>query len=352
MYNGFGNYRMGGAGGGQNSMMVMMCCVLCVCVLCCAIGYFTNMFCGMSKSLGRSCGQSDTPMPQYDPVEAPSDPAADSPTSALQTCAKAISPTTRLANDPRPEVHPSSCKGVERMQGRDCFYWKVDEDPLTKLARWVRVTNGDADMYNPACSPKVKCDTKINFDNPEMGSYREADVAPLIKWGNCKAVTATATNRDATLTQFDNAAKALTVSTTGYGNWTSVKSRILYDRISGFIGQNDMMIAINNVKKAANHLKKSEMFSDQSVPMDAYAYMIEAASRTYVEDAAWIYNMAVLMNQDVHKNLWSKLTLRGRWLYWMKFLRSAVPLKDRRGAMQDWTVLTQSTTVNAKAPEP
>lgn len=348
MYNGFGNYGRGG--GGQETMMIMVCCVCCVCLLSVLGGYFTNMFCGISSSLGKSCPPKETTPPPQLPVVVPSDTEEPSVATTLQTCAKAVSKAARNSNDPRPEIQPASCQGVARMQGRDCFYWTVDKDQVTGLARWVRVNDGDTDAYNPNCTPVVKCDTKINFTNPEMGFYREDNPSPMIKLGNCKAVAVTATNRTATLTQLTAAAKAVGVRTYNYGPWDNVKSRILYDRIAGYIGQTDMMVAINNAKRAMAYLKQPLMFSDQLVPMDAFAYTIEAAVRTLVGDSGWVYNMAVLMRNTEHRTVWQNQTQRSKWNYWIQFLRKAVPAKDRRIAMQDWTKLTQAVLPTVRAP--
>lgn len=331
MYNGLG---MGGAGGmgGQEMMMISCCCVVCICIAVVLMGYFTNVFCGMG--FGKSCEPEETTPPPFEDVPIDTSPPVFAP--SVQTCSKVVAPIKRAANDPRPEIQAKACEGVERVTGRDCYFWTVQPDKHTNLASWVRVNSGEFDMYDPTCTPnmKVKCASKINFDDPEMALYREDSAQKLFEVGKCKPFVRTDTENK-TVKAITALASKVVARTTGRGTWSTSKSKMLYDGVERYIGQNDLTVTLKNVETAVKFLQNPNQFSDKSIPMHALCYMVEAACRT-LNEPDWINNMAKQMGLAGHRSRWQTKTLPNRWEYFVDELVRMMGKKQPGRPMVSW----------------
>lgn len=341
MYNGFGgNYGRMGAGGGQEMMLIMVCCVCCLCIASLVGLYWTNAMCSVSTSLGRSCQPATSApyIPPAVPVESIT-PVTGTSTGSVTQCSKQVAPAKRTGPDPRPEIQPSACQSESRVTGRDCFYWKVEADNLSGMARWVRVNedDGESDLLNPNCKPLVKCDNKIKFNDPEMTLYREDSPASMLRIGKCQVITAPTNTRSSTILAITRLAKSLAVKTWTVGDWTKLLSTVVYDKIEKYIGQNDLTAVLRNLDTTGKALKAYDMFNENTIPMDAFAYMLEAAVRT-LNDASWVYNNTLLLKRPEYRSTWQGQPSRQKWNYYIQCLQRWI-FQVQRSEMQNWTVI-------------
>lgn len=297
-YGGYGGY---GAGGGNEMMIVILCCICCLSIACLAGGYFTNIFCKVSTSLGRSCPPPETPSPppySPDPSETQKPGYSGGGDGSVNACSEAWGKTARAKNDPRPPIRPEYCANETRTIGRDCYFWKVDSDPVTGQARWMRIPDPDdpkADLRTGGvCTPVVQCANLI--DPKTLDRYSELEPGQLLK--QCTAVASTATNETDTIREITKEARNVTTYWTGTRAWNNTHSKIWYDRLLPFIGQRDMKVYIANSGRAAkalmNKLKSSTMRKS------TFAYILEAAVRSPENRADWILDVT---NRFVNKTL-------------------------------------------------
>jgi len=323
MYNGYGGYGgMSGGMGGQETMMLVVCCICCVCLLCLFGAWYSNMLCSMSSSMGRSCVPATTtpspePLGDMDMSEAPSTGTVSN------TCSQAYANTFRGPKDPRPPIRPEACQGQTRTVGRDCFYWEVQNDPATNLARWMRrVDPEDQNMnikYSGACQPIVRCP---NFIDPKtLERYSESDARALLN--QCVAMTPAANNQTNTIKEVTKQAKTVGASWTGTQSWTDTHSKIWYNQMLRFIGQKDLKVYIANSAKATITLKRK--LGVDTLRKGTFAYMLEAAVRSPDNRADWIVDVV---------NKFYNQTLRGMRKtenYFISYLRTLIrnpPLKS------------------------
>lgn len=280
-------YGGGGMMGGDGSYMMIMlvCCVCCVCVLSLVGGYWGNLFCGISKSLGRSCPADETQAP--DPTLAPYD-ETQAPTVVTQpTCNSTYGFASRSKNDPRPMLRASSCVGTEGVPGRDCYMWVVDSDPVTGQARWVRLNDGEFDRKSsdPSCKTAVTCSTGGKIDFSKLTAYRDDAPGSLTKL--CSATPDTANSRDATIRLVTQKAVAARIN-----GWTSVNSGVWYAQVSKRLGQRDIAAIVNNVVRASEKVRGK--LNRATLDKTTYAAMLEAALVTKYNEPDWIMTLTLL----------------------------------------------------------
>lgn len=284
MYNGmYGGYGGGGMGG-QEMMIISVCCLCCICLAVIGLGYFTNMFCGMGEKFGKSCpakSPSDS-LSNTDPL--PSDvPAA--PSSVVESCSQAWGRQSRAKNDPRPPIRPEYCRSAGRQLGRDCYYWEVQDDPVTGMARWMRKADeedGKNDLrYGGECTPVVQCPTFI--DPKTLDRYSEVEAQQLLK--QCQAVATTASNETETIRELTRAARTVSRKWIDVA-WGDVHSRIWYNTVLRFVGQRNLKPHIDNASKAAKNLMNK--FNTDIMRKSTFAYILEAAIRAPDNRSDWI----------------------------------------------------------------
>lgn len=283
MYNGYGyGGGYGGAGmmGGQEMMIMLLCCCCCACLISVVGGYFTNIFCKLSTSLGSKCEPDETPAPIVPETSSPSTTIA-----SVDTCNAAWGKTARGVNDPRPPIRPEYCQNATRAVGRDCYLWEVQPDPVTGMGRWMRkqdTEDGKADLrYGGECTPMVTCSTMI--DPVSLEGYSETKPQPLL--GQCKAVAATAGSETETIKFLTKEARRASVWKDTYA-WTDSHSKRWYDRVKRYVGQRDLSAYILNSVKAVKNLK-TKMQSDR-ISKSTFAYILEAAVRAPDNRPEWI----------------------------------------------------------------
>lgn len=327
MYNGMGGYGYGSGGGmqGQEMMIFVLCCVCCVCLLSLLGGWYSNIFCGVSTSLGKSCPV-NTPVPEVQ------DTSNDTPGPATNntvsnTCSEAYAKTFRGPKDPRPPIRPEACQGATRTIGRDCFYWEVQSDPTTGLARWMRKTDPeDANQqvkFSGACQPTVRCS---NFIDPKtLERYSESDSQALLN--QCVAVTPAANNENNAIKELTKQAKAVGATWIGTQAWNDTHSRVWYNQMLRFIGQKDLKVYLANSAKAAQTLKRK--LGVNSIRKGTFASILEAAVRSPDNRADWIIDVV---------NKYYNQTLQGMQRteqYFVSYLRRLI----MRPPMKQWDAI-------------
>lgn len=323
MYGGMGGgYGMGGMRG-DNTMMMVMCCVCLVCIASLAIGYFTGAFCSVSPALGRCQGRGGGGGPDEEeemdpgplPSGPPSRPGAGGPTGGVDLCSESWGSTPRTGNDPRPPIRPEYCQSAARVVGRDCYYWKVEADPVTGRARWMRVADdAKGDMRTGAeCAAQVKCPLVI--DPASLPRYSELEPTELLK--QCTAVAATATNQGDTLKFLTQAAAEVSANWTDTAAWTDSHSKVWYDGVMRYVGQKDLSVYISNSAKAATTVKNK--FNMQSLRKSTFAYILEAAVRSPENRADWIIDIVNVFNNR------ALTAAQANEAFFVAYLRGLVP---------------------------
>lgn len=290
MLGGYNNYGYGGRqGGGQEMMLIVLCCICCVCVVSILAGYWFNLFCGVSTSLGKSCPPKET-----DPPLAPEtgDPVPSPPTALVDPCTAAFASERRTGSDPRPPLRAQSCMNsptaAAGVRGRDCHMWTVVADPVTQQARWMRVpeVEGVRDKYDATCTRKeVDCPAYLN--PLELQAYTDINPRDLIN--KCRAVAPTATTKNDTIRQVTAAANRIG-NFSGAKRWTDANSEIWYSQVARFIVQKNLTTYINNVEIAANAVKNKLKITTMSKA--AIAAMLEANVKGgATNEPEWIINV-------------------------------------------------------------
>ena len=291
---GYNNYGMGGMGGmgrgqggGMEMMMSVLCCVCCVSLLCIFAGYYFNLFCGVSKSMGKSCPADPTPEPTIDPNAPTTGPV--NPYASLNCSAK-YQGESRAANDPRPPIAAAGCTGQTRVTGRDCFYYTVQSDPMSGLARWVRVNDepGKADAKNAACKPVVDCPVFVDFAATDMAGYRDNDAGPLIK--KCKPVVEGGSTKVTMVPLITAEARKAGVVTNGVA-WSNAHSTVWVNRMATALQGRNIAAHIANTAAAAVTVKKK--LNQASISTQTFAAMLEAACYPVTNQPDWISSIAV-----------------------------------------------------------
>ena len=285
----------GGYGGGMprqdNSMMLIICCVCVVCVISLVVGYFMGAFCSVSPAMcpngkgGGGGGEDEEEMPSGPvPSGAPGLGGGGGP---VDLCSESWGSTPRTANDPRPPIRPEYCQGTPRVVGRDCYFWKVDADPVTGRARWMRVADtnkGDA-KTGSECQAQVTCPVVI--DPATLPRYSELEPTELLN--QCTAVAASATNEADTIKFLTQSAQEVSANWKDTAAWTDTHSKIWYTNVTRYVGQKDLSVYISNSVKAAVTAKNQ--FGIQSLRKATFAYILEAAIRTPENRADWILDV-------------------------------------------------------------
>lgn len=297
-----------GAGGGQEMMIMMCCCICCVCVLSLFAGYWFNLFCSVSPSLGRGCKELEEEKERKKREQEAADAAnrTEAPTTTttttLASCSK-LNAKARGSRDPRPPIDPNACRDQERTEGRDCYYWKVDSDAVTGQARWVRVNDGTADARSgsASCKPVVSCADKIDFASTEFTDYTERNANAL--FAKCSPITQGANTKSTTIDAITRAARSVPVkNAVTKGDWTKDNSTAVYNLLTRYIGQNDLSVRVSNAANAAKKLIASNAFNRKHLDSVTFAYVLEAAIRKS-EEPDWIISQTNLF-----------LSKRGWWV--------------------------------------
>ena len=282
---GYGGY---GQSGGMEMMMIVLCCLCCFSIVSLAAGYFFNLFCGLSPSLGMKCedkSATSAPTTSDDDTDTTGAPAVDS-------CNPARGGISRGGADPRPPLRAEYCNNGQRVPGRDCHYWKVEADPVTQMARWVREpdpNNANADMFDGTCRKQVNCPPKLDFSQQGLPGYNDQNPGPLV--AKCKVITPTANNENATvkyLTSIARKANALN----GSQPWTDANSRQWYNRVIKLVAQRDLAPLADNTLKAITQVKKK--LGQDRIRKATFAAMMEAALRGDENQADWIYTVTMV----------------------------------------------------------
>lgn len=291
---GYNNYGMGGMGGmgrgqggGMEMMMSVVCCVCCVSLLCIFAGYYFNLFCGVSKSMGKSCPADQETLPPYDPLL---DTTAPVNTYSTNMCNPTYQGQSRAANDPRPPINAAACTGQTRVTGRDCFYYAVQPDPMSGLARWVRVADepGKADAKNAACTPVVNCPVVIDFAATDMAGYRDNNAAPLSK--KCTPVVAGGSTKTTMVPLITAAARSAGVQFNSV-LWSNAHSTVWVNRMATALQGRNISAHIANTASAARTAKKK--LNQQFISTQTFAAMLEAACYPITNQPDWISSVAV-----------------------------------------------------------
>lgn len=288
MYNGFGGgyggYGVGGQGG-MEMYMIIICCCCCLCIASVVGGWYSNVFCSVSSSMGRSC-QADVPEPA--PLEEPEPMPESSPSSMLTACSESWNRVNRDKNDPRPPIRAEACQDQTRTLGRDCYFWEVQADKLTGMARWMRKPDPEdsgADMRTGnTCQPAVKCKTVL--DPATLEQYTDSNPAALLK--QCTAVGPYATNKDAAIKELTNQAKKIQ-QWTGTSVWNDTNSRIWYVKMQRYIGQRDLVPYYNNALLAVKNFQRK--IGSNALRKTTLAYVLEATIRAPDNRSDWIVSV-------------------------------------------------------------
>lgn len=287
----YGGYGGGGMGMRQdNSMMLIICCVCVACVVSLAIGYFMGAFCSFGlcpPGKKRDGGEYEEEMPAG-PVPSGAPGGLGGGGGPVDLCSESWGSTPRTGNDPRPPIRPEYCQSAARVVGRDCYYWKVEADPVTGRARWMRVvddTKGDM-KTGSECVAQVKCPVVI--DPASLPRYSELEPTELLQ--QCTAVAATATNEADTIKFLTQAAQEVSANWKDTAAWTDTHSRLWYTNVTRYVGQKDLSAYIGNSVKAAITVKNQ--FGIQSLRKATFAYILEAAVRTPENRADWIIDVS------------------------------------------------------------
>lgn len=286
-YGGMYGGGMGGMGGGSEMYMIV-CSMCCLCIVLVVAAYFTNALCKLG--FGKSC-KTEEPT---SPPPPPGTPAP--PSSSVNTCSEAYGRAARGRNDPRPAIRPEYCKEETRTLGRDCYFWEVQSDPVTGMARWMRKADPDdpkADLKSGGdCTPTVKCSTSI--DPKTLDGYSE--IAPQALLKQCTAVAGTATTQDDTIKALTAEARGVTTYWTGTTAWSDVHSRIWYDRVARFVGQRDLKVYISNAVKATKNVMNK--LTTSTISKSTFAYVLEAAVRSPENRSDWILDVVNKFNNS------------------------------------------------------
>ena len=291
MYNGGFGYG-GGYGGGQGGMemyMIICCCICCLCIACVVGGWYSNVFCKMNSSLGRSCKEPE-PAPAPEVIEPPAPATDETASGALTACSEAWNRAPRSNKDPRPAIQAQACQGQTRTLGRDCYFWKVEPDKLTGMARWMRIPDpddpGKADMRTGAsCQPSVRC--KPMIDPATLEQYTDGNPAALLD--QCAAIGPTATNEAAAIRELTARANRKIKQWSGTSAWSNQNSDIWYRTMKRFIGQRDLSPYYDNTLKAVENFQKK--IGTTNLRKATLAYALEAAVRAPTNNAQWIVDV-------------------------------------------------------------
>lgn len=288
MYNGYGGMNGGyggrGGGNGQEMMIIVVCCICCLCLASIAGGYWANLFCGMSSSLGRSCSPKETAGPTY--VSPPTEPAG--PTYSTSTCNPTFAAAVRRGSDPRPPLNASACVNSAQITGRDGFFWTVQADPQSGLAKWVRVTSSAlADARDgTVTTPEINCPALIDFT--QLPAYSDNNPTSLI--AKCSVSPVTATTKEATVALVSSAGRRIGAGLVN-GGWNDINSKVWYRESAKWIGQRDLAAIVENTVKAAT-LVKNKLKRNQ-LTKATFATMLEAAVRNKDNSADYIYSVTL-----------------------------------------------------------
>jgi hypothetical protein len=281
MYGGAG----GRGGGGMEMMMIVICCICCLCLVSIFAGYWFDMFCGVSPSLGRNCKKKDEEEDNDNSQPNTGDPIVPPP--AVETCNSTRAKVVRAARDPRPELLAHACNGATKVTGRDCFYWRVEPDPVTRMARWVRETDSDlTDFRDGSCvKEQVRCTNRIDFS--KMQEY--TDLNPGMLLAQCTPVNPSADTRETTVEEITKAATRVGVST-GNSVWNNQDSMIWYDRVANKVLQRSVFTLINNTETAAKNVRNSMGRTRMSKVV--FATMLEAAMSSTTSNIDYIGDLS------------------------------------------------------------
>lgn len=318
----YGNYGYGGYGGGmgmmggQETMLIALCCVCCIC-LCVVVGLWASNA-GCSAGFGRSCPAKTNPPTVIQPQ-----PSDDDGRPSMDICTEEWGKQVRAPNDPRPPIRPEYCKTATRAIGRDCYYWEVQADPVTGMARWMRKTDDDkGDMRSGGtCTPEVQCKNVI--DPATLGRYTDLEPEDLLK--QCTAVAGTATNEADTIKMLTEQAKAVGGTWTGTLAWSAAHSKIWYDQVLPYIGQKDLNAYIANAVKATQTVK--DRFASTTMLKSTFAYILEAAVRSPENRADWIIDIV---------NQYNNITLKPRDMNEKYFVSYLKRVMAPHGKMVNW----------------
>ena len=288
----------GGMGGGSSEMIiVVLCCICCICLSSVFAGYFFNIFCGISSSLGKSCSPAATsgpvlptgPQPTYKP----------SSSSSVQTCSQQYEGQARAANDPRPPINANACTNADRQTGSDCFYWTTVADNLTGQAKWVRVTDtAQADSRNAACSPTVNCPLIVDFNSQSMAGYTDNNAAPLLtKCTPVRLPANTAGSIASNITKVATSSGVIHRSTSGSVAWTPSMSTLWTNVMKTQLQGRDYTAAIVNTGTATLTVKAA--LGQTTIDTATFAGMLEAAITPSSNDPAWIVDTVNLWKGQI-----------------------------------------------------
>ena len=275
MFGNYGNMGMygggGRGGGGMEMMLIVICCICCLCLASIFAGYWFDMFCGISPGLGRNCKKDEEE--EDDNNDNPVPPGTFEPSPMVETCNSSRAKVVRSARDPRPELHAHMCNGATKVTGRDCFYWRVEPDPVTRMARWVRETDSDlTDFRDGSCvKEQVRCTNRIDFS--KLQEY--TDLRPESLLQQCTPVNPSADTRETTVEEITRAAGKVGVVNARTSNWNSQDSMVWYDTIARKISQRSMFTIISNTQTAAISLRTALGRTQMSKVL--FATMLEAA---------------------------------------------------------------------------
>jgi hypothetical protein len=319
-----GGYGGGyGQGGGMEMMMIMICCLCCFSIISLAVGYFSNIFCGISTSLGTNCTPKDTAPPDDGRDDQPITSAPN-----VETCNSARGGISRGGSDPRPPLRAEYCNNGQKVPGRDCHYWKVEADPVTQMARWVREpdpNNPNADMFDGTCRKQVQCPKKIDFTQQGLPGYNDNNPGPLI--AKCSQVIPTATNESATIKYLTSVARKVNALNGGL-QWTDANSRQWYNRVVRLVAQRDLAPLADNTLKAATQVKRR--LGQDRISKWVFATMMEAALRGDENQADWIFTVTMMWVNSVS----SQPRQRSEEAY-VRHLAAAI----KPGTLQTWRTI-------------
>jgi hypothetical protein len=302
---GMGGGMGGGYGRGQGTemMVVVLCCVCCFCLVSVLAGYWFNLFCGVSTSLGKSCTP-QTPAP-VTPSGIDTTKPADA-TYSVSTCNTAFEGQFRAANDPRPAINAQACQGYlpsdgsPGLTGRDCFYYQTATDPKTQLQRWVRIPNSTtADAKNAACTPVVNCPMTIDFNSPGMAAYSDNNAAPLTSL--CTPVQPVATTAGVIATTITKVATTSKIvhrtSTGGAVAWMPSQSTLWTNTMLTNLQGRNITAYVFNTGSAVVALAAA--LNQASIEPETYAGMLEAAIKPTTNQAEWIKDTVNLWKANI-----------------------------------------------------
>jgi len=299
-FGGGGGY--GGRGQGTEMLVVVLCCVCCFCLASVLAGYWFNLFCGVSTSLGKSCpSPTMAPMPNTNPTPGPNTNGVTVP-----TCSTAYEGQYRAPNDPRPAINAQACVGYvpsdnsPGLTGRDCFYWQAQTDPKTLLQRWVRIPNSTtADAKNAACTPVVNCKMVIDFNSPDLAAYSDNNPAPLEAL--CTPVVPQVSTAGAITTYITaQATKSKIVHRTSTGGavpWTPSQSTLWTNTMLTNLQGRNITPYVQNTGTAAINLAAA--LNQVSIEPETFAGMLEASIKPTTNSASWINDTVNLWKANI-----------------------------------------------------